>query len=326
MVTRPEDVALAVARAAGTVPAEKPVLAVFLSTRGAPAILGSGPRGAIPSYSFPENAAEALAAAVRWGRWRRRATGVPLELDRFARDAIRAIVDRVLAGADGPVWLEPEDMATVLRAAGIEFAEIVRSTPDGAVAAAPRIGYPLVVKAVAPGLIHKRDVDGVELGIETPQMLADAVTRLAARLDAAGDRLDGVLLQRQVSGGIEALVGVTGDPTFGPLVVCGLGGVLVELLRDVTYRPPPVTDMDAEEMLSKLRAAPLLAGYRGAPPGDRPALVSVIQRVSALVDVVPELRELDLNPVKVLAPGRGAIVVDGRMRIGPLVTPSGGGT
>ena len=121
-------------------------------------------------------------------------------------------------------------------------------------------------------------------------------------------------------------MGVTGDPTFGPLVVCGLGGVLVELLRDVTYRPPPVTDMDAEEMLSKLRAAPLLVGYRGAPPGDRPALVSVIQRVSALVDVVPELRELDLNPVKVLEPGRGAIVVDGRMRIGPLVTPSGGGT
>ncbi len=326
MVTRPEDVALAVARAAGAVPPEKPVLAVFLSTRGAPAILGSGPRGAIPSYSFPENAAEALAAAVRWGRWRRRATGAPLELGRFARDAIRAVVDRVLASADGPVWVEPEDMATVLRAAGIEFAEFVRSTLDGAVAAAPRIGYPLVVKAVAPGLIHKRDVDGVELGIETPEMLADAVTRLAARLEAAGHRLDGVLLQREVSGGIEALVGVTGDATFGPLVVCGLGGVLVELLRDVTYRPPPVTDVDAEEMVSKLRAAQLLAGYRGAPPGDRPALVSVIQRVSALVEVVPELRELDLNPVKVLEPGRGAIVVDGRMRIGPLVTPSGGGT
>ena len=326
MVTRPEDVALAIARGAAAVPAEKPVLAVFLSTRGAPALLGSGPRGAIPSYSFPENAAEALAAAVRWGRWRQRAPGVPLSLGRFPRDAIRAVVERVLAGADGPVWLEPEDLATVLRAAGIEFAEIVRTTREGAVAAAHRIGYPLVAKAIAPELLRKRDVDGVELGIETPEALAVAVERLGARLDAAGYRLDGVLLQRQVLGGIEALVGVTGDPTFGPLVVCGLGGVLVELLRDVSCRPPPVTDLDAEEMLSKLRAARLLAGYRGAPPGDRPALVSVIQRVSALVEVVPELRELDLNPVKVLEPGRGAIVVEGRMRIGPLVTPSAGDT
>src|SRR5262249_13834293 len=149
-------------RGAAAVPAEKPVLAVFLSTRGAPSLLGSGPRGAIPSYSFPENAAEALAAAVRWGRWRQRAPGVPLSLGRFARDAIRAVVERVLAGADGPIWLEPEDLATVLRAAGIEFAEIVRTTREGAVAAAHRIGFPLVAKAIAPELLLRRDVDGVE--------------------------------------------------------------------------------------------------------------------------------------------------------------------
>src|SRR5262249_61547546 len=110
----------------------------------------------------------------------------------------------------------PEDAATLLRADGIEFAEIVRSTLDGAVAAAPRIGYPLVVKAVAPGLNHKRDVDGVELGIETPEMLADAVSRLAARLDAAGHRLGGVLLQRQVSAGMQAHVEGTGGPTLAP--------------------------------------------------------------------------------------------------------------
>src|SRR4029077_661222 len=153
MVTRPDDVALAVARAAGAVPPEKPVLAVFLSTRGAPPILGSGPRGAIPSYSFPENAAEALAAAVRWGRWRRRVTGSPLALWACARDAVRAVVERVLATAHGPTWIEPEDLATILRAAGIDFAEIVRATPGGATAAGPRLGYPLVAKAVSPGLL-----------------------------------------------------------------------------------------------------------------------------------------------------------------------------
>ena len=126
-----------------------------------------------------------------------------------------------------------------------------------------------------------------------------------------------MLLQREIRGGIEGFVGVTTDPTFGPLLVCGLGGVLVELLRDVAYRLPPVSDTDAEEMLASLRAARLLDGYRGMPPGDRAAFIDVIRRISALVEIVPELRELDLNPVKVLPPGEGAIVVDARIRVGP---------
>ncbi len=317
IVTRPEAVAGAIARAAGTVPAEKPVLTVFLSTRGAPPALGTGPRGPLPSYSFPENAAQALASAERWGRWRRRPRGTALALEPFARDAIRAVVDRVLARNVGPTWLDVDDLATVLRAAGIPFAETITARPADAVAAAPRLGFPLVAKAVAPGLLHKSDVGGVLLGIQSPEALADAVTTLETRITAAGHPLDGVLLQREVSGGLEALVGVTTDPTFGPLVVCGLGGVLVEVLRDVTHRLPPVSDIDAAEMLDKLRAARLLDGWRGAPPADRTALIDVIRRVSALVEVVPELRELDLNPVKVLAPGAGCVVVDGRLLIGP---------
>jgi acetyltransferase len=146
----------------------------------------------------------------------------------------------------------------------------------------------------------------------------DAVDSLRSRLAAHGFALEGVLLQREVPGAVEALVGVTTDPTFGPIVVCGLGGVLVELVRDVSYHLTPVTDVDAGEMIARLRTAALLDGYRGAPRADRVALASVIQRVSALVEVVPELRELDLNPVQVLPEGRGAVVVDGRMRIGPL--------
>jgi acyl-CoA synthetase (NDP forming) len=129
-----------------------------------------------------------------------------------------------------------------------------------------------------------------------------------------------VQLQRQVSGHIEALVGVVSDPTFGPLIVCGLGGTQVELLRDACFQLPPVTDLDAQEMIDRLRLKVLLDGYRGAPPGDRPALVALIQRVSALVLAVPELREMDLNPVKVLPPGQGVVVVDARVRVG-RVTP-----
>jgi acetate---CoA ligase (ADP-forming) len=323
IVTRPDAVAAAIARGAGEVPVEKPVLAVFLSARGAPAQLGTGPRGPIPSYSFPENAAEALAAATRWSRWRRSDPGTPLVFGTFAREAIRAVVERVLGEAAAPVWLEPEDLVTILRAAGIGFAEIVRTTREGAAAAAPRLGYPLVAKALSPGLLPGSDLRGVELGLDAPDALAAGVDRLAARLAEHGLRLDGVLLQREVPGGIDAVVGVTIDRTFGPLVGCGLGGPLVELLGDVSYRVPPVTDGAAEEMLSRLRTARLLSGYRGGPPADRAALVSLIQRVSALAEIVPELVELELGPVKVLPPGRGAVVVDGRMRIGPIGTPSG---
>jgi acyl-CoA synthetase (NDP forming) len=191
------------------------------------------------------------------------------------------------------------------------------------VATAERLGYPLVAKIVSPDVVHKSDIGGVIMGLASAKAVATAVDTLVQRAHTAGARLDGILLQREVASGLEALVGVTTDPTFGPLVVCGLGGTLVEVLHDVAFRLTPVTDLDAADMLSRLRASRLLDGYRGAPPGDREALIAVILRISALVESIPELRELDLNPVKVLPPGQGAVVVDGRMRLGPLVPGAG---
>jgi acetate---CoA ligase (ADP-forming) len=313
-----DEVAAAIARGAAQVPATKPVASVFLSSKGAPPALARGPRGRLPSYSFPENAARALAAAVKYGRWRERPAGTPTVLDRDARAAVREIVERALPDADGARWLEARDVEAVLRAAGIEVAASQIVAPDEAAAAASRMGYPLVAKAVAPGLLHKSDVGGVVLGLESAEAVASAVKTMRERLQVTGVRLEALQLQREIRGGIEALVGVVGDPTFGPLVVCGLGGVQVELLRDVSFRLPPVTDLDAAEMIDRLRLKPLLDGYRGAPPGDRAALASLVQRVSALVEAVPELREMDLNPVKVLSPGQGAIVVDARLRVGRL--------
>ena len=216
------------------------------------------------------------------------------------------------------LWLEPDDLVTVLRAVGIECAASEQTTLEEAVATAERLGYPLVAKAISPDVLHKSDVGGVIMGLHTAEAVATAVATLVERMQQVGARLDGILLQREVPDGLEALVGVTTDPTFGPLVVCGLGGTLVEVLHDVAFRLSPVSDVDAAEMLTTLRSSRLLDGYRGAPPGDREALVSVILRVSSLVESMPELRELDLNPVKVLPPGEGAIVVDGRIRIGPL--------
>jgi len=313
-----EPMVAALGAGAGRIPAEKPVISVFIAARAVPEVLHTGARGRLPTYRFPEDAALALAAAHRYGCWRRRPRGTARSLDRFSYTAVRAVVDRVLANAEGPVWVYPADIATMLWAAGIRFAAGQLTTVAEAPAAAERFGYPLVAKAVAPGLLHKSDVGGVIVGLESVEDVVEAVAKLEERMLAAGNPIERVLLQREVRGGIEALVGVTTDPTFGPLLVCGLGGVLVELVRDVSFRLTPVTDVDAAEMLDRLRARKLLDGYRGAPPGDRAALISVILRVSALVAAVPELRELDLNPVKVLPPGEGAIVVDGRMRLAPV--------
>jgi acetyl coenzyme A synthetase (ADP forming)-like protein len=317
-VTDPEEIAQAMATGAGGVPPEKPVLTVFMSSHGAPAGLHRGQRGALPTYSFPENAAHALAAVHRYSRWRARPLGTPWQLSSFAHDAVRAVVDRVLTAAEGPQWVAPADLATILRAVDIECVVSEQTTIEQAVAVAERLGYPLVAKIVSPDVVHKTDVGGVIMGLHTAVQVAQAVDTLGERMHHCGARLDGILLQREVLGGIEALIGVTTDPLFGPLVVCGLGGTLVEVVRDVAFRLPPVTDRDAQEMLGALRTSVLLEGYRGAPPGDREAFIGVVLRVSALVDSIPELQELDLNPVKVLPPPQGAIVVDGRMRLAPL--------
>jgi acyl-CoA synthetase (NDP forming) len=242
-VTSAAEIASAVARGAGTVPKDKPVLCVFLSSGGAPAALATGRRGRLPSYSFPENAARALAAAERYARWRARPRGRVVHLEDASRRTLRGVVERALSGRADPVWLDPADVESVLRAAGI-------------------------------------------------------------------------LLQREVKEGVEALVGVVTDPTFGPLLVSGLGGVQGELLRDASFRLPPVSDLDAAEMIDRLRLRALFDGHRGSPPADRSALIGLIQRVSALVETLPELREVDLNPVKVLRPGQGAVVVDARIRVG----------
>ncbi len=312
-----DKVASAIARGAGAVPPEKPVLNVFLSSRGAPAALAGGPRGPLPSFRFPEDAARALARAERYRRWRERPQGNVFRFDAFAEATIRAVVERVLAQRAEAQWLVWADVVTILQAAGIRVAEGELVPLEEVVEAAERIGFPVVIKAVVPGLVHKTDVGGVVTGVFSRSGAREVAEQMRKDLAAHGWSLHQVLVQRQVSGGIEAFVGVAGDPVFGPLMVCGLGGVLVELLRDVTYRLTPVTDIAAQEMVAGLRTAPLLDGYRGMMPADKQALTDALQRVSAIVEVVPELREMDINPIKVLPPGQGIVALDARIRIAP---------
>ena len=307
-----EAFAAAIAAGAAALPADVPLLAVFLCGATAPAALHAGPRGRLPCYEFPESAARALAAAARYAAWRSRPEGAVLPLPELAEEAIRAVVDRLLgAGGEESISVGRGDLATILRAAGIADAMAEEVAPAEAVAAAERLGYPLVMKAVAPALGSRRAAGGMLLGLRSAADVERGVADLRARV--AG--LRAVILQREVEPVLEALVGVGCDPTFGPLVVCGLGGAVGALARDFAYRLPPVTDVDAAEMVAGLRLAPLLDGHRGAAPADRAALLDVIRRVSALVEVVPELRSLQLEPLALLGPGAGAVVLDARMTL-----------
>jgi acyl-CoA synthetase (NDP forming) len=199
-----------------------------------------------------------------------------------------------------------------VEAAGISTAAVtLAATEDEAVAAAGNIGYPVALKAAGPEILHKTDIGGVILDLGDAGAVRAAFRALASRV---GTAMTAAIVQQMVPSGVEMLVGAVTDPTFGPLVACGSGGVLVDLLQDTAFRLHPLTDVDAGDMVNGLRSVPLLRGYRGQAPTDESALVEVLLRVSALLEIGPELQELDINPLKVLT--RGARAVDVRARVG----------
>jgi acetyl coenzyme A synthetase (ADP forming)-like protein len=302
LVTQADDVARAIV--AGAKGATKTVVANFISSHGAPRDLSP-----IPSYRFPEAAVTALARATAYGSWRRRPQGVIPVLSGFRADAARNIVDGALQRGDG--WLTSEEAQRLAGAAGIAVATArVVTSADAAIAAAQEIGYPVVLKALGPEILHKSDVGGVVLGLDDDTSLRSAFEKLTSRFRHA---MTGALVQQIVPGGVELLLGGVVDPTFGPLVACGSGGVLVDLLADTVFRLHPLTDLTAAEMIGSLKGAPLLRGYRGHPPADEHAVIDALLRVSALMTVAPEIQELDINPLKVFE--RGVAAVDVRVRV-----------
>ena len=184
------------------------------------------------------------------------------------------------------------------------------ATEEQALHAAARLGGRVVLQAEARGLVHKSDAGAVRLDLRTPQDVSEAYRDLAARF---GTSLRRVLVQPMLSGGVEVMAGVAQEPVFGPLVVFGLGGVATDVLGDHTARLTPLTQADADDLIAELHAAPLLLGHRGSPPADTAALADVLLRVSRLADDLPEVAELDLNPV--IASPDGACAVDVRVRV-----------
>jgi acetyl coenzyme A synthetase (ADP forming)-like protein len=326
IVTRPLDVAQAIARgvvaaaqdAAARGEPPKPVLTCFMGSHGVPEGLRSLQEVQIPSFAFPESAAIALARATRYGRWRAEPEGTVPRFDVDARRARAAITAARAHPGHETTWLDPDATRDVLAAYGLRTppARVARDA-DSAVIAAREVGYPVVVKLVSSTITHKSDVGGVALDLRGESEVRAAFGAIAKRVAERGwsERMEGVLVQPMLREGVEAIVGMTHDPSFGPLVMFGIGGVQVELLRDVAFRVHPLTDRDARELVRSVRGYPLLGGWRGAPPSDVAAVEEALLRVSQLAGEHPEVVEMDLNPIMVLPAGRGCTVIDARVAV-----------
>ena len=312
LVTSPEDVAAAIRDAAAALPRKIPLLTVFMTTAGVPDQLRAGAMQ-IPSFPFPENPARALAAAHRLSRWRERPRprpggGAPLG------DELRVAAQLAHWLREGERWLSTEETQSLLSAYGIRTVPTLTARdPEDAAAKAAPLGPAVVLKALGPTLLHKTELGAVRLGLGSKDAVRGAALEMRARLESAGHRVDGFLLQPELGPGVELLVGAVRDPQFGTVVACGAGGTAVELLHDTSIRLAPLDHSEAQEMLEELSTYPLLVGFRGAPRVDVAAAVEVITRLAALADAHPALAELECNPVTVTP--EGAFVVDARARI-----------
>ena len=307
----------------------KPVLACLMADAGAHGPLtvdyppqaepGAPARERIPVYAFPENAARALGKVSAYAVWKAQPPALYWSFDDIRPEEARDLC-RAVAESRGNDWLTAEETRRVLNAFGLPLLPTVLArTADEAAALAAVFGYPVVAKLQSRWLLHKSDVGAVQVGLASERAVRAAFKELAAlgaeHAPLNADEGEGVVIQPMVAGGVETMVGIADDPLFGSLVAFGLGGVHVEVLGDVRFRIAPLTDRDADGLLRGIRGFKLLKGYRGHPPVDLDALRELLLRVARLAEDVPEIAELDLNPVIALPPGNGCRIVDARIRV-----------
>ena len=289
-----------------------PAAAVILDQPEAVRVLpGSGGVPDMPAYAYPEAAARALGRASRYGSWRSRPDGTIPEIDGLQAPEARALISSFLHRVPGGGWLSPAETQDLLHCYGVPLVKTVpvRDT-DAAVAAAAALGDHVVIKADVPGLVHKSDAGAVELDLRGARDVRSAMARLEQRFHG---QLSGAIVQPMVTGETELIIGVVQEPVFGPVVVFGLGGVATEVLGDHAARLAPLTSADADDLIHSLRATPLLLGYRGQPATDLDGLRDTLLRISRLAGDLPQVAELDLNPV--IARPDGITAVDARIRV-----------
>jgi acetyl coenzyme A synthetase (ADP forming)-like protein len=306
LVTSADEVAQAISTAIARGP-HKPVVGVFMRSAAAPEALA-----AIPCFAFPEPATIALARVSAYGEWRRTPPGTVPTLDGMSPRLARAVIDTAVQRGGG--WLNAIEANALLAAVGIDTPEThVANSVDEAVSVAARVGLPVALKAVGRELLHKTEHKAIRLNLRTLDEVRDAAADLTRALSG---KMDGLLVQGMITGGAEMMLGAINDAAFGHVIVCGTGGVMIELLADSQCRLYPVTGHDAAEMVGGLRGMRLLRGFRGAEPADVGTFQEAVLRISALVGMCPEIEELDVNPFVVLPEGASALDVRVRVSAG----------
>jgi acetyltransferase len=269
----------------------------------------------IPQYPYPEPAVKTFEAMVKYRNWLDSAPAAPRQ---FPADRERVATMFQEARRQGRNQLGEREAREVIAAYGFRLPQnVLTRTVDEAVATATRIGFPVALKIVSPDILHKTDVGGVRLNLQD----ADAVAEGFSAIDASVRRffhsavIQGIAVQEMVAGGKEVILGMTRDPSFGPLLMFGLGGIYVEVLKDVAFRVAPIGPDEAEAMIREIRSFPLLRGVRGEKPSDMAAMVEALERLSQLCTDFPEILELDVNPLLVKPEGGGAVAIDARLAL-----------
>ncbi len=261
----------------------------------------------IPHYTFPESAVRALAAMAEYQRW---VTRPRTQIKHFDVDIGKA--QEIISNAKraGLTNLPQDDALRILTDYGLPVIKTeTASSREEAVAVAKRIGFPVAMKIISPDVVHKIDIGGVKLDLNTDQDITEAYDEVLKNVKARipNARIEGVLLQEYLTGGTETIIGIHRDPKFGPLLMFGLGGIYVEAYRDVSFRLAPIRELSADNMISQIRGSKILQGFRGQPPADTKAIAECIERLSQLSVELPDVAELDVNPLVAFATGCKAL-------------------
>lgn len=319
LVTRPEDVAEAVRDVMSGYAGDKPVINCFMMSEKLMADLRQESGYQLRPFTFPEDAVQALSLAYNYSQYKKMDEGVFVKHPDINNEQIRLEAQR--AGVlQRRGWMLPEAAVGLLRKYGINAADTrVAFSEEEAAFHARNVGFPVVMKVRSRKIVHKTDIGGVVSGIRNEDDARAAFREISERVASAGkaEQMEGVIIQQMVTGGQEMIVGMSIDPVFGPLVMIGLGGIQVELIKDVAFSIHPLRDLDPERMLAQLKSLPLLQGWRGRPPADMKALKDTLLRFSELIDDFPEIDQMEINPLLVLNEGSGCVAVDARIYIRP---------
>jgi 4-hydroxybutyryl-CoA synthetase (ADP-forming) len=270
-----------------------------------------------PIYIFPESAAKSLAALQAFRKMKQQKTG-KVKSFRVDKAKVRRIINKALK--DNKCQLGQDEVQKILECYGFKFPESrLAENVDKALKIAKKLGYPVVLKIDSPDILHKSDVGGIIIDIRNDTELKKGYKTLLERVRNHNRKakINGVQVQKMVKGGKETILGVTLDPNFGPLVMFGMGGIYVEVIRDVSFRIVPVSDVDAVEMIDELKGSSLLRGIRGERAINQKSIVEHIQRLSQMVTDFHEIEQMDMNPI-VFFPGKVTpLVLDARITLCP---------